>query len=183
MSAIEIHVHEHVDTGEILQRLAGLDTKVTALQEQVKTMAKDLAALLQNMTDLQGIAGQYLALIIAKDQANAALQAQITDLVNQHVTDTTEKQALLDGIAQAVDASQATEDQMRAGLPGVPPVGGTPLNLSYADRASFDAAVAAYTGPESVSIDGTPTPKTGSPDLAYFSHSADGSVSTTGPTD
>ncbi len=142
-----------------------------------------LADLKQNMLDLQALAAQYLDLIKAKDAANAALQAQIADLVAQVAAGTLAIADLQAGIDQAVADSQATEDQLRAGLPGVPPIGGTPLNPSYPDRASFDAAVAAYTGPEAVTVDGTEVKAGTSPSLDYFSHSADGSVSTSGPTD
>jgi hypothetical protein len=65
----------------------------------------------------------------------------------------------------------------------VPPVGGTPLSPSYASRAEFDTGVAAYTGPEAVTLDGTEVKAGTSPAIDYFSHSADGSISTSGPTD
>ena len=142
-----------------------------------------LAELHQNMLDVQGLAQQYLDLIIAKDAANAALQARIADLVAQVAAGTLAVTELQAGIDAAVADSQATEDALRAGLPGVPPVGGTPLNPSYADRASFDAAVAAYTGPEAVTVDGVEVKAGTAPSLDYFTHSADGSVSNTGPTD
>jgi len=146
-----------------------------------------VAELLQNMQDLRDIAQQYLDLIIAKDAANAALQQQIADLVAAANISAAEKAALQAGIDSAVADSQATEDAMRAGLPGVPPTGGTPLNLSYPSKGEFDVAVAAYTGPERVTFTdstGTVDSKAGTdPSLDYFLHSADGSVSTTGPTD
>lgn len=137
----------------------------------------------QNMVDLRALAQQYLDLIIAKDAANAALQAEITRLISEANISAAEKAQLLSDIGAAVTDSQATEDLMRAGLPGVPPVGGTPLDVSYADRASFDAAVAAYTGPEAVTVDGVEVKAGTTPSLDYFSHSADGSVNTSGPTD
>jgi hypothetical protein len=54
---------------------------------------------------------------------------------------------------------------------------------SYVDVASFNAAVAAYTGPERVTLDGVDVKAGTDPSLDYFSHSADGSVSNSGPTD
>lgn len=57
-------------------------------------------------------------------------------------------------------------------------------NESYPDRVLFNETVAAYKGPEAVTIDCTPTIKGGSsPSIDYYTHSADGSISTTGPTD
>lgn len=173
--------------------LKGHEAIALVQQQQAQTLATltshigaimtTLAELAQNMADLRTLAQQYLDLIIAKDQANAALQQQITDLINAAAISQAEKDALLAGIAQAVSDSQATEDLMRAGLPGVPPVGGTPLNTSYPDLASFQAAVAAYTGPEAVTLDGVEVKTGTAPNLDYFTHSdAGGVINTTGPT-
>lgn len=142
-----------------------------------------IADLKQNMQDLEAIAQQYLDFIIAKDALIAEKDAKIADLVAQLAAGTITITELQAGIDEAVAASQATEDKMRAGLPGVPPVGGTPLNVSYPDRASFDAAVAAYTGPERVTLDGADVKAGTDPALDYFSHSATGEVNTSGPTD
>lgn len=161
---------------------AVLNNQALLLQRMGEIMDA-LNDLKQNMTDLRGLAQQYLALIIAKDDAAAALQETINGLIAAADIAQAEKDALLEGINQAVVDSQAVEDEMRAGLPGVPPVGGTPLNVSYADQASFDTAVAEYTGPEAVTLDGNEVRAGTSPSLDYFSHSADGSINTSGPTD
>lgn len=137
----------------------------------------------QNMQDLRDLAQQYLDLIIAKDAAAAALAAENLRLVDALSLSDAEKNQLKADMQDAITSSQATEDVMRAGLPGVPPVGGTPLNPSYTDRAAFDAAVAAYTGPEAVTIDGTEVKAGTAPSLDYFTHSdAGGVVDTSGPT-
>ena len=153
--------------------------------------------LAQNMTDLRDLAQRFLDFIIAKDAliaerdaAVAARDAQIADLLAQlaagQITQA-EMQVKIDAanatLADAVASSQATEDAMRAGLPGVPPVGGSPLNPSYADGSSFSAAAAAYTGPEAVTLDGSEVKAGTAPALDYFTHSATGEVNTTGPTD
>lgn len=146
----------------------------------------DITELEQNLTDLETLADQMLALIAANDARAAALQQQITDLVNAANISAAEKAALQTRIDAAVAKSQALEDKERAGIPGVPPVGGTPLSPNYATRAEFDAAVAAYTGVERVTLDGNEVhaaTDTSATPAEYFSHSADGSVSTSGPTD
>jgi len=133
-------------------------------------------ALAQNLDDMSTLADQLIEFIVAADGVQAALRAEVATLVAGNAV-----------VAGKVDAafakSQAVEDKMRAGLPGVPPVGGEPLLQSYATSAEFDAAVAAYTGPEAVTKDGIEVKAGTAPSLDYFSHSADGSVSTTGPTD
>lgn len=139
-------------------------------------LEQKIAELDTNLDDMSGLADQYIAFVIAADGIQAALRAEVAALLADQGV-----------IATKVDAafakSIAAEDKMRAGLPGVPPVGGTPLLLNYATRAEFDTAVAAYTGPEAVNVDGIEVKAGTAPALEYFSHSADGSVSTSGPTD
>lgn len=140
------------------------------------TPQETIDALSTNLDDMSGLADQYIAFVVASDGIQAALRAEIAALLAGDATLATKADA-------AFAKSEAAEAKMRAGLPGIPPPGGTPLNTSYADRAAFDAAVAAYTGPERVNLDGVEV-KTGTdPALDYFSHSADGSISVSGPTD
>lgn len=140
------------------------------------TPQETIDALSQNLDDMSGLADKYIAFVVASDGIQADLRAQIAALLAGDAT-----------LAAKADAafakSEATENKMRAGLPGVPPIGGTPLLQSYATRAEFDTAVAAYTGPEGVTVDGSSVKSGTTPTLDYFSHSGDGSVSTTGPTD
>lgn len=146
----------------------------------------DITELEQNLTDLEGIADQLLALIAANDARVAAKDAEIKGLVDAANISAADKAALQTKIDAAIARSQALEDKERAGIPGVPPVGGIPLSPSYLARVEFDAAVAAYTGPEAVTLDGAEVhaaTDASLPAAAYFSHSADGSVSTSGPTD
>lgn len=135
-----------------------------------------IAALSQDLDDMSGIADQYIAFVVANDGVQAGLRAQIDALVAGDA-------ATAAKVTAAFDKAEATENKMRAGLPGVPPVGGTPLLNSYASGAEFDAAAAAYTGPEAVTKDGIEVKAGTAPALAYFSHSADGSVNTTGHSD
>lgn len=178
--SLRIFLHSEKQERKAATRHAELLALINQLG--VRIMA-GIAELKQNMVDLRGLAQQYLDLIIAKDAANAALQAQITDLINASNLAAAEKTQLLADIDQAVTDSENTENLMRAGLPGVPPVGGTPLDTSYPDRVAFDAAAAAYTGPEAVTLDGTEVKAGASPALDYFTHSASGEINTSGPTD
>jgi hypothetical protein len=137
-------------------------------------------ALTTNLDDISGLADKYLEFIIAKDALIAEKDQKILDLVAAANISAAEKTALTAKIQTAFDASETTENKLRAGLPGVPPVGGTPLNQSYPTVAEFNTAAAAYTGPEGVTLDGNSV-KSGTPLLDYFTR-ADGSVDTVGPT-
>jgi len=141
----------------------------------------DITELEQNLTDLEALGDQLLTLIANNDARAKALQDQIDALIAAANISAAEKAALAAKIDAAVAKSQALEDKERAGIPGVPPVGGEPLSPNYATRAEFDTAVAAYTGVEQVTLDGNEvhaaTDSSAAP-ANYFSHSADGSVST-----
>lgn len=165
------------------KRFKAIERRLDSITSLLEGIMANLDDLKQNMVDLRALADQLLDLIKTKDDTNAALVQQIKDLVAQHVTDQATLDALNAGIDAAVSDSQATEDKLRAVIPGVPPVGGTPLATTYADRASFDAAVAAYTGPERVTIDGADAKAGTDPSLDYFTHSADGHIDNVGPTD
>jgi hypothetical protein len=151
----------------------------------------EMDALEQNIVDLETRWDDTAAYIAGFDSRIAAKDQQILDLVNAANISGAEKTALTGRIQTLVDRSQALEDKERAGIPGLPPVGGTPLSPSYPTRAEFDTAVAAYTGAEGVDLDdpaGTVTEvhaatDTSVPRVTYYTHSADGSVSTSGPTD
>lgn len=132
--------------------------------------------LVQNLDDISGLVDQVIGLIVAADANAARLEAEIVALVTAGGITAAKVQA-------AFDKSEAAENKLRAVVPGVPPVGGTPLLTSYADRAGFDAALAAYTGPEAVNVDGSEVKAGTAPALDYYTHSADGSVNTMGPTD
>lgn len=140
------------------------------------TADEQIDALSQNLDDMSGLADQLIAFILAADGIAADLRAQIAALVAGNT-------ALAAKVSSAFDKSEALENKLRAAVPGVPPIGGEPLLTSYADRASFDAAVAAYTGPEAVNLDGIEVKTGTAPALEYFTHSADGSINTSGPTD
>lgn len=95
----ELHIHEHIDAGEIRSALASIDAKVTALQTQgVSEMAtlkdvQDAVAAEKTVTDsavalLNGLAAQVAALTpdqAAIDQLAADIKAQ-TDALAAAVT-------------------------------------------------------------------------------------------------
>lgn len=130
----------------------------------------------QNLDDMSGLVDRLVAFIVAADALHTADQTAIADLLAGDAAMAAQVQAVF-------DKSETVEAKMRASIPGVPPPGGTPLLQSYASAGEFDAAVAAYTGPEAVNKDGIEVKAGTAPALEYFSHSGDGSVSTTGPTD
>lgn len=132
--------------------------------------------LVQNLDDMSGLVDQLVAFIVAADAVQADLRAQIDALVANDA-------ALAAKVTTAFDKSEEVENKMRAGLPGVPPVGGEPLLQSYVSAAEFDTAVAAYTGPEAVTLDGIEVRAGTAPSLDYYTHSATGEINTTGPTD
>ena len=137
----------------------------------------------QNLTDMSGLVDDLVAHIVASDAVQADLRAQIASLLSGDAATAAKADALF-------QKSEEVEAKMRASLPGVPPPGGTALNQSYPGPngdADFTAAAAAYNGPEVVKLNGIelPTAFTGTTagELLYYSHSTDGSVSTTGPSD
>jgi hypothetical protein len=140
------------------------------------TTAEIVAALTQNLDDMSTLADELIAFIVAADGVQADLRAQIETLVAADA-------ALAVQVGAAFDKSEAVENKMREGLPGVPPVGGEPLLQSYPNAGAFDGAVAAYTGPEAVTLDGIEVRAGTAPSLDYFTHSATGEINTTGPTD
>lgn len=146
-----------------------------------------VAQISKNLDDMHDLVGQIVGMIAASDAEKAALRQQVADLIAAANISAAEKAALAAEVDAAFEKSETTENELRAVVPGVPPVGGTPLASSYADEASFRAAATAYTGPEAVTLNGTAvtTGNTGTStgNLDYFSHSATGEVNTTGPSD
>lgn len=161
---------KRIYSGILAAAISGLYQATYCQQQQADpTMDELLDKSIKNQDDMLELAGQI-------DAERAGLKQQILDLLANNAP-------LLAKANTLFDKSEAAENKLRAGLPGLPPVGGTPLLNSYPSAGAFDAAVAAYTGPESVTKDGIEVKAGTSPSLDYFSHSADGSVSTTGPTD
>lgn len=144
---------------------------------------EEVDALTQNLSDMEDLVDKIVAVIVAGDALAKDLRAQIAALVAASNASAAEKAALTSKIDAAFTKSETVENKLRAIVPVVPPVGGSPLSPSYADRASFDTAVAAYSGPEGVTLDGANVKTGSSPTIDYFSHSADGSISLSGPTD
>jgi hypothetical protein len=165
----------------IFTALAGIAAagarQVTPCQlQQAGPTPNKIDELAQNLVDMSGVADQMIELITQSDAEKQRLRDEIAALV---AADT----ALAAKVDAAFDASDALENKMRASVPGVPPVGGDPLLQSYNDKAAFDAAVAAYTGPERVTLDGADVKAGTDPALDYFTHSDDaGKITTVGPT-
>ncbi len=172
---------------EVLARLEQLTNAVAGLTALVTSQGAQLMEkidqLTENLQDMSGLVDQLLQVISTGDAEKQALRQQVADLIAAAGIAEADKAALAEKIEAAFAKSEETENKMRAAIPGAPPVGGSGLGTSYADRAAFDAAVAAYTGPEAVTVDGTEVKAGSTPSIDFYSHSADGSVSTSGPTD
>lgn len=168
---------------ELLDLLGELKGQLTEVLQDEGEQMHSIAEVRQDLADTKGVIALLIGFIQNNDAEKAALRQRITDLLAKSDADDAAKAALQTEIDAAFDEAEDVENTARAGLPGVPPVGGEPLLPSYADRSSFDSAVGAYTGPEQVTLDGNEVKAGSTPSLDYFSHSGDGSVSTTGPTD
>jgi hypothetical protein len=134
-----------------------------------------------NLADLQALVDQILTVNTDSDAEKVRLRAQVADFIATAAIDAAAKAALQEKIAAAWAASEKVENDLRAKVPGMPPVGGTPLLTTYADKAAFDAAVAAYTGPEAVTLDGAEVKTGTAPALAYYLDAAAGGVSNVPP--
>ena len=173
----------YTELRRLFNRLQRIEATTKLILHNQGIIMATIAQIKQDLADTKDIVHQLVGFIQNNDAEKATLRQQIADLVAKASLDQAAKDALQAEIDSAFDAAEDLENTARAGLPGVPPVGGTPLNQSYTDGASFDSAVAAYTGPEAVNKDGIEVKAGTSPALEYYSHSADGSVNTTSPTD
>lgn len=151
-----------------------LANQVIILSNQGKIMASQQ----QVLDDLDTINSEIAAFIADHEAIDDALRAQVKDLTDKLAADEISLAAFQTGTDAAFEKAEKAKDALKK--PGNPV---TPLDAKYDTRALFDAAVAAYAGPEEIDVDGGMVKPGTTPALAYFTHSADGSVSTTGPTD
>lgn len=170
--------NSHLQTIE--QRIAQLHFVVN---EQGRTIMATVEALKQNILDIKGLVSQLLELISKRDETNAQLKQQLTDALNKANIADEERNSLQRSFDEAFVAIEDAENELRAKVPGVPPVGGTGLAQSYDSRSAFDAAWSAYGGPETITLDGQEVKAGSPPPINYFSHSATSSVDTFGPAD
>jgi chromosome segregation ATPase len=180
-----VHVHLHdADTKQQLNRIEqsvqALGNFLNDLKGYIMASGQDLS---QNLKDITGLAHQLIDYVVSRDSEMNKLKQDLKDAVDRANLSDQQKADLQASMDTAFQDSETTENDLRASIAGLPPVGGTPLLLTYADRSSFDAAVAAYTGPEGITVDGAEVKAGTTPSLDYFTHSADGHVDTVGPTD
>lgn len=180
---LDVYLHNVATDAALAQRFSAVDAALRSIHAKEDLIMGKLDDLLVNLGDINTLAAQLLDLIKQGDAEKSALKQQVADLIAAANIAQAEKDALNAQIDAAWNASEATENAMRAAVPGAPPVGTPPLSPTYADRASFDAAVAAYAGPEAVTVDGTTVKSGSTPSIDYYSHSATGEVNTSGPTD
>lgn len=181
---IDINVFLHGNDDELFAKIAQtIDAKIAPIVTELATLLTNQGALMskiddltQNLQDITDLVAQILQVIADGDAEKVALRQQVADLLAGDA-------AMAAKVDAAFQKSEDAENALRAAVPGVPPVGGTPLNPSYPDRGAFDTAVAAYTGPERVTLDGSDVKGGTDPSIDYFTHSVDGRIDTTGPTD
>lgn len=195
----QLHLHfDGGNTAELRAHLAQIEASLSTLTHQgvtIMTALTDAVAQVKatrvNIADMHDLFSQWQDLLVQKDAINQAQQAQILELIANAAIDDAAKLELTTAATESFQASTDEENRIRLAIQGVPPVGVTPLPTSFADKAAFDAGVAAYTGPEAVTYAtvaaGEVEVKGGTqPALAYFQHSVDGTesgVDTTGPAD
>lgn len=136
--------------------------------------------LMTDFDDLSAVVGEVKAAVSKIPPAIDKFEARITELLKKIITPAQMQQvkdavAELRGVVSTADAAvaDAADETDEA----------TVLATSFPDRAAFDAAVAAYTGVAGVNLDGATVKGGEVPFLEYFTHSADGHIDTTGPTD
>jgi len=182
-----INVHFHGLKCEDKQQLNRIEQSVQGNTNLLDQLSRQIMAtgqqLQQNLDDITGLAQQLIDYVVGRDAEVNKLKQDLADAVQRANIADADKAAIQADMDAAFTKNEDAENNLRAKIAGLPPVGGTPLALTYADRASFDSAVAAYTGPERVTLDGVDVKAGSDPSVDYFTHSADGHIDRTGPTD
>ena len=174
-------MQDKLDT--ILTQNAAILANQSIIIQQGVDMAASGQQVTQNLRDITELAQQLFEYVVSRDAEMERLKQAAKDAIDRANIADAAKQALQSDMDAAFQASEDTENDLRAKIAGLPPVGGTPLVPSYPDRASFDDAVGKYTGPEAVNLDGNEVKSGSQPALEYFTHSSDGRIDTAGPTD
>lgn len=147
------------DFDDLSQATAEVAAAVVSLSEAVNTIPPAIDKMEARITAL------------LKQVISPAQLQQVKDAVAAlRTTATAAADAAAKAAAAAADAADETDEA-------------TVLATSFPDRAAFDAGVAAYTGVAGVNLDGNTVKGGETPFLEYFTHSADGHIDTTGPTD
>ncbi len=159
--------------------LKRLDRKLDAVITQQGVTMSAFDDLVQVVNDVVDAVGKI-------PPAINTLEARITAILKD-VTTPVQLAQVQDAITRLRGVVSTASTAAADAADGIDEAAVIPLGLSYADLASFNLAVAAYNGPEGVTFDdgsGTVDVKVGtSPAFAYFLHSADGHIDTTGPAD
>ena len=135
-------------------------------------MAKTVQELLDDLDALNQDISNYIA---ARNATDVTLQSAVDAAVAAAGLAQAAQAALQTGIDAAFTKAEA-DRALVAPPANLPPP--TVLVASYPTAADFNTAVAAYTGPEEVDLDGTSVKAGTSPALTYFTQT-DATVSTT----
>jgi methyl-accepting chemotaxis protein len=145
---------------DLLQRLPpNLVERIDAMTAAAQNLQKELG---ENRT----LIGQ----LVGKIQELGQKVGELSQTIKDNAGDSTE---LVDAAAD-LDSIQTDTNTFLAGL--------ADPAATFADSAAFNTAVSAYTGAKGITLDATSV-KPGTPVLDYFTHSADGHIDMTGPTD
>lgn len=154
--------HHHDDSGhEIRTDSARILRRLRSLKEFV------MANLQQVLDDLDTIQTEFDALTAKRDKIDDDLKAEIAKLLAGNPA-----------IQAQVDAAFAKAEALKEVL-----TMNTTLPSSFVDKADFVKQVDAYNGVEKVMLDGNVYAGGTDPALNYYTHSADGHIDTTGPSD
>jgi uncharacterized protein YoxC len=181
---MDLHVYVHLtDESELKRKLDRIDSSLNALTEQGMQIMATLDDILNDEAQDATALGQLATAVQTLLASVTTLQTELAAAL-AGTTLPTAVQAKVDQAFTNSKANTATVNSILTSLappPPPPPV----LATSFPDNPTFTAAVTAYTGPETVTLDGV-TVKAGSATiLAYFTHSVSvppGAINMTGPT-
>lgn len=154
-----------------------------AMRDQMNRIESTLTTLVQGVAQVSQAAQDATREVAETKALVQQLIQKVVDLNNTTATlaetiraNAGDNDALVSAASQ-LDTLQSDTQAFLGGL--VEPA------VSYPDRASFDAAATKYQGPKGITLDDVEVkaPAAGAGTLAYFSHSSDGHIDMTGPTD
>lgn len=172
----QVHEHQH-----LIQLGARIMSEYEDLSKVVVELSGNMSTLADNVNKIPPAVDRLEAKISSLNVTPAQKQQLLADIGSLKTLSTAAANAA--GVLAAA-AADAADDVDEANVPPPPPP--APLATTFPSAAEFTAAASAYTGSEKVSLDGAAVATAGSNDgaaLAYYSHSADGHIDTTGPTD
>jgi len=166
--------------GQIMSKFDDLVTEAKAARAAADASAAAAAAALEATKNFQPAVDAFekrITDLLKKIISPADMQKVDDALAELQAAAATSKKSAQDSadaaakaVASSADAADNTDEAAS-------------LATTFPDKASFDAAVTGYDGGFAVTLDGTQVLAGDAPALDYFTHSADGHIDMTGPTD